>query len=246
MAQIEGLLIKYGTTRIPFQLKYSNRKTLGITVFPDKQVTITAPFGASKEKILEKIGNRAGWISKQIRKFELYEEKLTRRNLEYVSGETFYFKGRKYRLKVLEGLKEEVNLHGKYLKVTVHKKSDEEHIAMLLMKWYRNQAKLVFAERLERYSYILKREKIVLNNLFVRRLEKRWGSCSENGNIILNLSLIQGSVQCIDYVLVHELCHLKYLNHGPQFYKMLTRYIEDWEQRKERLQAIRLLFKDEQ
>jgi predicted metal-dependent hydrolase len=241
MVQTEDLHIKYGTTRIPFQLKYSNRKTLGITVYPDKQVTITAPNGASMQKILEKIGNRAGWISKQIRKFESYQEKLTRRNPEYVSGETFYFKGRKYRLKVQEGSIEEVNLHGKYLKVTVQKKSDEEHIAMLLMKWYRHQAKLIFAERLEKYSYILKREKIILNNLFVRRLEKRWGSCSENRNIILNLSLIQAPLQCIDYVLVHELCHLKYLNHGPKFYEMLTRYMEGWEKRKNRLQVVSLL-----
>jgi predicted metal-dependent hydrolase len=241
MVQPKGFIIEYGTTRIPFQLKYSNRKTLGIIVSPDRQVTITAPQNASLEKILEKVGNRAGWISKQIREFESYEEKLTKRNLEYVSGETFYYLGRKYRLKVLEGLKEEVNLQGKYLKVCVNKKTDEKHTAKLLLNWYRQQAKEVFSERFERYKYILKREKISVNTLLVRRLEKRWGSCTENGNIILNLSLIQAPVQCIDYVLVHELCHLKYLNHSLKFYGMLSRYMDGWEQRKERLQEVRLL-----
>jgi len=241
MKTSEGLYINYGTTRIPFLLEYRSRKTVGITVTPDRQVTIAAPLNASVEKILETIGKRAGWISKQLRKFESYGETLLHHKLEYVSGETFYFLGRKYRLKVFEGIKEEVNLKGKYLKVIAKKKSDEKHIADLVMKWYKHHAKEIFSERLERYGFILKREKIQVNQLLIRRLEKRWGSCTEKGNIILNLSLVQAPVQCIDYVLLHELCHLKHLNHGAKFYKMLTRYMEDWEKRKERLQSIKLL-----
>ncbi|WP_369411691.1 M48 metallopeptidase family protein [Longitalea arenae] len=81
---------------------------------------------------------------------------------------------------------------------------------------------------------------MAVNQLLVRRLEKRWGSCTELGNVVLNLSLIQAPVQCIDYVLVHELCHLKHLNHGPKFYSMLARYMEDWEKSRGRLQKVKL------
>jgi predicted metal-dependent hydrolase len=232
--------IEYGATRIPFVLLYSKRKTLSIAVTPDKQVTITAPYDASFEKILDKAGRRAGWINKQIRKFESYEVSLLRRKVEYVSGETFYYLGRKYRLKVHEGITGDISIKGKYLRVVVKNKSGQKHIADLLMSWYRQEAKKIFQERFARYTYILKREKISVNQLTVRRLEKRWGSCTEKGNIILNLLLVQAPVQCIDYVIVHELCHLKHLHHGPKFYGILGRYIEDWEKRKTRLQKVRL------
>jgi predicted metal-dependent hydrolase len=235
-----GLQIVYGTTRIPFVLIYKNRKTLGIAVTPDKKVTITAPLDSSLEKILETVGKRAGWISKQIRKFESYETILLPYKVEYVSGETFYYMGRKYRLKVVEGETEMVSRQGKYIRVVIKSKSSQKPIANLLMKWYRDEAKKIFQERFKRYDYILKREKIAVNQIVVRRLEKRWGSCTELGNIILNLSLVQSPVQCIDYVIVHELCHLKHLNHGPKFYNLLGRYMEDWEKRRDRLQTVKL------
>ncbi|MBO9200608.1 MULTISPECIES: M48 family metallopeptidase [Niastella] len=240
MKQSEGLHIEYGTTRIPFVLSYGRRRTLGITVTPDKQVTITAPYDASLEKILEKVGKRAGWISKQIRRFESYEAMLLRRKIEFVSGETLYYIGRKYRLKVLEGSPEVISREGRYIKAIVKSKTNQKQLANLIMDWYKREAKIIFQERFERCEYILKREKISFNQLLVRRLEKRWGSCTELGNITLNLSLIQAPVQCIDYVIVHELCHLKHLHHGPKFYGMLSRYMEDWEKRKNRLQTVRI------
>lgn len=232
--------IEYGATRIPFVLLYSKRKTLSIAVTPDKQVTITAPYDASFKKILDKAGRRAGWISKQIRKFESYEASLLCRKVEYVSGETFYYLGRKYRLKVQGGITGDVSIKGRYISVTVKNKAGQKHIANLLMNWYKQEAKKIFQERFERYTYILKREKISVNQLMVRRLEKRWGSCTEKGNIILNLSLVQAPVQCIDYVIVHELCHLKHLHHGPKFYSLLNRYMEDWEKIRNRLQTVQL------
>lgn len=240
MKQSEGLHIEYGTTRIPFVLLYSKRRTLGISVTPDKQVIITAPYEASLEKILEKVGKRAGWISEQIRKFESYETSILYRKIEFVSGETLYYMGRKYRLKVMEGFPEVINKEGRHIKAIVKTKADQKHIANLIMDWYKQEAKRIFLERFERYSYILKREKISFNKLLVRRLEKRWGSCTGMRNIILNLSLIQAPIQCIDYVLVHELCHLKYLDHRPKFYHMLARYMEDWEKRRNRLQTVKL------
>lgn len=240
MKQSEGLHIDYGTTHIPFVLLYSKRKTLGIVVRPDKQVTITAPYDASLEKILEKVGKRAGWISKQIRKFESYNAFILHRKIEFVSGETLYYLGRKYRLKVMEGFPEAICKEGRYIKATVKTKGSQKHVARLVMDWYKQEAKKVFQHRFARYEYILKREKISVNQLLVRRLEKRWGSCTELGNVVLNLSLIQAPVQCIDYVLVHELCHLKYMNHGPKFYNMLSRYMEDWEERRDRLQTVKL------
>jgi len=241
MAKNEPLYIQYGTTRIPFQLQYSKRRTLGISVSPDRRVIITAPQDSSREKVLEKLEARAGWISKQLRHFERLDEKLPRRHPEYVSGETFYFLGRKYRLKVVVAKAESVERKGRYIWVNALRKSDQKRIAALLQSWYRQQAKEIFHERLRRHGHILRKEKLGLNQLLIRRLTKRWGSCTEKENVLLNLSLVQAPVQCIDYVMVHEICHLKYLNHGPKFYRLQDRYMPDWEKWKKRLEEVPLM-----
>lgn len=241
MQESQALFVEYGTTTIPFLLQYSNRKTLGIAVAPNKEVIITAPFDASIEKILRKVAARASWISKQIRQFDYNEKKLRSRIPEYVSGETFYYLGRKYRLKVITGKEEGVKLNGRRLLVVVKNKGDQKRIKDLLMDWYLQRAKEVFKERFGQFQYILKREKVAVNQIFIRRLTRRWGSCTHKGKIILNLSLIQAPLKCIDYVLVHEICHLKYFNHGIKFYRLLNDYFADWEIFKRKLVEVCLL-----
>ncbi len=76
--------------------------------------------------------------------------------------------------------------------------------------------------------------------LILRRLKTRWGSCSKAGRILLNTELVQAPVECIDYVIVHELCHLKVPDHSPAFHRLLNACMPDWQRRKERLEALRI------
>lgn len=236
MANSNALRIEYGTTQIPFALQYSKRKTLGITVTPDKKVKVIAPINSNYEQVLKKLEKRASWISKQIRAFDSYQSSLHVKKKEYVSGETWLYLGRKYRLKVIGGDKEFVRMSGRYIQVFVFDKENKTRISNLLMAWYRSHAKEKFEERLEQFSSLTRREQINVNQCIIRRMEKRWGSCTSRRNIVLNLSLIQASVQCVDYVIAHELCHLKHLNHGKQFHKMLMKYMPDWVMRKKKLE----------
>ncbi len=225
--------IEYGNSIIRFSLSYSRRKTLGINVYPDSSVNVVAPENATLQKILHKVEKRGRWIQKQIRKFT--EIHKPTKSLEYVSGETFYYLGRQYRLKILID-KPEIKLVGKYFRLSIDKKENKQKAKRLLDGWYKKHAEDKLHERFEKYRYIIEREKIKFNSLIIMRMEKRWGSCTSRGNVVLNTNLVKVPVDCIDYVIIHEICHLKYLNHSAKFYNTLRKYLPDWERKKKRLE----------
>lgn len=226
--------ITYGTTIIPFDISYSERKTLGIAVHPNSKVEVTAPINLSMDMILTRMERRASWILKQIRKYSRNE--FTRREIEWVGGETIYYLGRQYRLKILKG-ESNIKMSGKFLWVTVPEKQDKTAVKKLVDAWYKKHANIKLNERIERYKNLLQKEKVEMNRLIVRKLEKRWGSCSNKGNIILNTDLVKVPVDCIDYVIVHEICHLKHLNHSKKFYQTLERSYPHWQTAKNRLNS---------
>lgn len=224
--------VQYGTTTIKFKIHYSSRKTLGIEVHPDQSIKVIAPSGASLMKIAQKVEHKAPWIQKQVRKFKKIEKLEPVK--EYVSGENVFYLGRQYRLKVSKGTPS-VKLVGKYLRLSTVDKNDKVTSEGLINNWYQAHAQEKLAERFEKYQYILKREKIKFNKLKIKPIKKRWGSCTKLGTITLNPELIKVPANCIDYVIIHEICHLKHLNHSPKFYRLLEKYIPNWKVLQEKL-----------
>lgn len=108
----------------------------------------------------------------------------------------------------------------------------------MLEGWYRQRAEKVFQERLDVCQARAKRESITATGLTIRKMKTRWGSCSKTGRILLNLELMQAPKECIDYVIMHELCHLKEHHHGPKFWQLLKKLMPDYESRKKRLDLI--------
>ncbi len=225
--------VEYGNTKIQYSFKFSNRRTLAIEVHPNGDVLVVAPVAATKSDIQTKVEKRAAWITKQLRFFRAYP--FNRNQTEWVSGETIYYLGRQYRLKISKG-EDVVKLQGKFLHVWLNEKSDIGKIQTLVETWYQHHATKIFTERIERIQHILTREKINVNKLLVRKLEKRWGSCTKQGNIVLNSHLVKAPVYCIDYVLTHEICHLKHHDHSPKFWAMLQKYFPEWGKAKQRLE----------
>lgn len=227
-------VVKYGTSSIHYRVKRGERRTIAIEVHPDGVVQVVAPSDANENLIHSKVEKRASWISKQIRFFE--SAGATKRKPEWVSGETIYYLGRQYRLKLTQG-EEQVKMSGKFLQVAVANKKSVLRIQKLVEAWLFQQAKRIFTKRLEIHSSILNREKIKMNKLFVRKIQKRWGSCTKKGNIVLNSELVHASVSCMDYVIIHEICHLKHMNHKAKFWKLLSKHCPDWAKRKKRLES---------
>lgn len=225
--------IQYGNSTIDFSLQYSQRKTLGISVFPNKSVRVTAPANSSLLKVIKKVKTKAKWIQRQQRKFAALERPV--RIPDYVSGETWSYMGRKYRLRITKGIPQ-IKKSGKFFQITVAEKNSKSKVKSLINGWYKDAASKKLRERFEKFNPIIEREKIKVNSIIIRHMEKRWGSCTEKGNIILNPELIKVPVDCIDYVIIHEICHLKYLHHNKKFYQLLTKYLPDWEKKKKKLE----------
>jgi predicted metal-dependent hydrolase len=125
---------------------------------------------------------------------------------------------------------------GRFFRVRAHGAASDR-VRELLDVWYDEHAKRVFGQRLAACVEAATPLRLAgPPKLFVRRLSKRWGSCTPAGNVILNLDLVKAPIHCIDYVIIHELCHLKVPDHGKGFYRLLGRCLPDWEPRKRRLE----------
>ena len=159
----------------------------------------------------------------------------------YVSGETFVYLGRQYRLKIQNGTKEPAKLRGRFLYIQTKDKTDRVAVKKAMDEWYRLRANDVLGRYMDKCINIADRHGISEPFMSIRLMRKRWGSCSPAGRITLNLKLVQLPVQCIEYVIIHELCHLKHPNHSKQFYSFLTRCLPDWRKRKGTLDRFRLI-----
>jgi predicted metal-dependent hydrolase len=227
--------IQYGDTHIEFELHYASRRTLAISVHPDLRVTVEAPDASALEAIEQKVRRRAPWILRQQRDFERYLPHLPPR--QYVSGETHRYLGRQYRLKVERNNVEVVKLARGRLFVNVIDPHDKERIKELLDGWYRRQARRVFRERLDACYPRVQHLGIAYPELALRVMKSRWGSCSPSSRITLNVKLIQVPKDFIDYVVIHELCHLKEHNHSRKYYALLNRVMPDWRVKKQQLDS---------
>lgn len=231
-----GYLLKYGGCEIPFHINQAERLKLSINVYPDMRVDVFAPADKPLDAILVRVDRRAQWIVKQWRYFEQFQP--TQPERRFVSGETHIYLGRQYRLKVAKGLDSEVKLIGRYFWVRHTDPNDASRISQLLRDWYLCHAKALFAARVRHWlSECHPLSLPEVPNVAVRPMTRRWGSCSKSSNISFNVDLIKVPLVYIDYVVVHELCHLKVHNHSPDFYRLLTRCMPDWRQRKSRLEA---------
>ncbi len=230
-----GYLLKYGGCEIPFHVNQSERSKLTINVFPEMRVEVIAPSSKSLGEILTRVDRRAQWIVKQWRYFEKYQP--TQPERLFVSGETHVYLGRQYRLKVLKAAVSSVKLIGRYFRVEHMNPGDSSGISDLLQEWYFSHASALFTARIDYWLSECRALSLPeAPTLLVRPMTRRWGSCSKKGTITLNVNLVKVPLIYIDYVIVHELCHLKIHNHSPAFYRLLTRCMSDWRQRKERLE----------
>lgn len=229
----EGM-VSYAGERIRFRVVYVARKTLEIAVYPDCTVIIKAPNGTLFEEVQKRASRRARWIKRQLEYFGQFTPRMPGKH--YVGGETHLYLGRQYRLKVSSGAVNGVKLIRGHLHVTVKDSLSSDATKALLDNWYAEKAADRFKESFDRCWPYFAKLSLSKPRLQVRRMQKRWGSLSKNGTLTLNPDLVRAPRECIDYVVVHELCHLQCHDHGPGFYRLMEKVMPDWETRKHKLE----------
>lgn len=226
--------VNYGSERIDFLLSRRARKTLAITVHPDLRVEVVAPLDAEETAVIERVQARARWILRQRRQFLSWMPKPMPRR--YQSGETHRYLGRQYRLRIVPAKTAGVAVKGAFIEIRQPSAHDFAMARKQLDAWFRQQAERRFRRELSKAIKRLTLYQLPQPSLRLLRMQKRWGSCTPKGEILLNPELIKTPGLCVEYVIFHELCHLKHPNHSAAFFRMLDAVLPDWRDRKQRLE----------
>jgi predicted metal-dependent hydrolase len=228
----EGI-VALGTDTVPYTVTYSNRRTLGITVQPTGALSVVAPKNTPSHIIEERLKKRGAWILKSRRDFERLRPHTPDRR--YVPGETHRFLGRQYRLIVEPDGPHGVSLERDHLRLGGISPDEPSRVRNRLLNWYGREARRVIADRFD--ACWAQHGSGRPPRLVVRPMEKRWGSLSSSGrSLIINRKLVEADPDAIDFVIVHELCHLAHHHHGPEFVALLGARMPDWRDRKARLE----------
>ncbi|WP_374453566.1 M48 family metallopeptidase [Phenylobacterium sp.] len=232
------LTLRYGSRTAEYDVHESARLTakLRIHVEPGGIFTVEAPVGTPEDKIRAGVQKRARWILDHLDRFEDYRRHALAR--DYSSGETHFYLGRRYKLKIHtdSAAARSVRLVAGRLEVT-GPTGDADDVRLALQRWYRQRARVYFSSRTAQLAADLPWVKAT-PPIKLLKMNRYWGSCSPGGALTLNPALIKAPAHCVEYVLLHELCHLAEHNHSPRFYALLDRHMPGWEQAKHELDAI--------
>lgn len=202
-------------------------KNLHLGVYPPEgRVRVAAPLLVNDEAVRLAVIGKLAWIKRQQAKFAAQSRQSARR---MVSGESHYFQGQRYRLRVIESSgKQQICLRGKTtLELSVRPGSRVEQREAVLLQWYRDQLRIQAAGLLEHWQALLG---VQANAWGIRRMKTQWGSCNtESRRLWLNLELAKKPPQCVEYIVVHELMHLRERHHNARFVSLMNQYLPSWE-----------------
>lgn len=258
MSQNDSGIFMYGDDKIHYDIirkplstdKPTSEPKIGIKVHPDLRVVVSAPSDASKASIEKAVMQRTRWIWGNIQSFTKQKETVLPRM--YISGETFFYLGKRYVLKVIVDLEQppKVKLNRGQLQVSLRQPIEEcessrqSKVKPLIEKWYQDKASAMFYSRL---TELLPKTTWVkgIPSFRISSMQKQWGSCSASGNLMLNPHLIKAPKECIDYVISHELCHIAEHNHSERFWRLLTQVMPNWKEVKSRLDGMAEMYLNE-
>jgi len=218
---------------LEYTLVRSARKTIGIDVRSNGDVTVRIPKHVSNQQAEAMLSKKLDWVLKHKQRFEEVAQRTPVKRL--ADGEKMFFLGQEHllRVKVDPEVKNTVLMNGSHIDISCQ---SEALVESLLQQWLHDQAKeqfpAIIAPLLEQFK---ERHQISPSKITIKWMKSRWGSCSSRRSISLNSRLIMASPRCIEHVFAHELCHLIHMNHSKNYYDTLSEFMPDWKERKREL-----------
>lgn len=209
--------------KVEYQVKYSNRKTLNISVERDRSIIVRAPHHLSEEKIDEIVQSKKQWIKEKLNHTQKYP--VIAESKEFISGETLMYLGKNYQLLVVDEEMEGVEFDHRF-KIS---RSNQPKANELFKAWYLSQALKKIEPLAKRYA---KNLGVEYNQFKTSEMKYRWGSCTPANNIIFNWRIIKAPMYVVEYLVAHELVHLIEANHTPRFWNILSIQVPTYEKSK--------------
>lgn len=195
-------------------------------------VSVVTPTSLPTERIQKLLDDKNSWINE---KLKIQQKAAPPSTKDYISGEAYSYLGRNYRLKIVRGSFEPAKLKEGRLIVTMPPGVDHPHMVRnSIARWYKNKAQEKLINKVERYAPIVG---VTPNSVSIKTFKSRWGSCTAKGGLEFNWKIMMAPNSIVDYVVVHELCHLIRHDHSPKYWREVERVLPDYRKRKDLLKT---------
>lgn len=221
---IEARRIIVGGLRVDIVRKPIKNLHMGVYP-PNGRIRVAAPVTVSDDAVRLAVVTRMGWIKRQRAKFEAQARQSER---AYVSGESHFFLGRRYRLNVIphDGTPRIAPRNSRTLDFRIRGNSDQAERERVFLNWSRRELRKAAAPLIEKWAPLVE---VPVPRCGIRRMKTKWGTCSAKaGRIWLNLELIKKPSHCLEYVIVHEMVHFRQRHHDDQFVSMMNDLLPRW------------------
>lgn len=219
---------------LPNQVRYQRRKSIGLYLLDQGGYEVRAPKGTPKRVVDAFISQHQNWLEPRIKEQTL---KISHAQQKWVCGAEHYFKGKLITLNVQASPSDRFYFNGQVLQLHLSGPITPEKTEHAVTEWLRHEAKLHLEARVNYFIQAPIFYGLETPSVKVRKMKTRWGSCSSKGNVNFNLWLMHYDTDCIDYVVVHELCHLLEFNHSPRFYELVASILPHWQASERRLES---------
>ncbi|HWS75103.1 MAG TPA: SprT family zinc-dependent metalloprotease [Quisquiliibacterium sp.] len=210
---------------VEYELRRSARRTIGFTI-DERGLTVTAPRSVAQTQIDAALGERADWVLRKLQEWREHAARQDRLAVRWEHGGALPYLGETLVLRVEHGRRSAPRREGCELRIGLATQASAQHIRDSAQGWLKAQARALFAERLEHHAA---RHGTAPRRWALSSARTRWGSCSADGSIRLNWRLVHFPPDIVDYVICHELAHLREMNHGPRFWRLVGEMYPDYE-----------------
>jgi predicted metal-dependent hydrolase len=226
--------IQYGNSLLQYSIIRSNRRKTSEIIVGNDGIVVRAPFDKPLPDIEGIVEAKKKWIFRKRLDFEAKQDE--RRNTKYANESGLFYLGRNYPLKILSlaGRNELVLSEGVFTLESKSTNPSPEQIRSIYLKWLRPRAVKFLDSKVRQHSEELK---VSHSRVVIKNLKNRWGSATKNGVLNINVHLMKAPERVIDYIVLHELCHLRIKNHSHRFWQLLRAHMPDYQERKEWLES---------